>query len=210
MKKKIALLSLLLIVAFLSCFIDSFGFILLALMVLSVIFLVLAGILRIFKKIKVRYIKIPLITISLCLVGILVSLIRPFDDPVLHSGSVSEKLEYAYETDQGDRMKLRSYLLGDLQERDEKRLEQVKKIYGQKRTLKPLDKFHAAFIFHHSDDSKDYAIASILATAAAKDMSQQDNYQVQWLRKAAYDRWMLSIGKAEKYNTQNKFSIGIE
>ena len=49
-----------------------------------------------------------------------------------------------------------------------------------------------------------------MATEAAKHEELKENYVVQWLEKAAYDRYMKSIGKPEKYNTQDKFSIDFE
>mgnify|MGYP006208690049 CR=1 FL=1 len=157
-----------------------------------------------------RYIRVPLFVIGICLTGILVSLFRPLDAAVLDSGGVSEKLQYAYKTDQKDRMQLKSYLFGSLKERDDVRLDQVNRIISQEKEISSLDKFHAALIYHHSDNSGDFERASDLATSAAKDPELQDHYQVQWLSKAAYDRWMTSIGKPQKYHTQDKFSIGFE
>ncbi|WP_266070787.1 hypothetical protein [Salinimicrobium profundisediminis] len=141
------------------------------------------------------------------LAGVLASLLRPYDEAILEDGNRSEKLKYAYETDQKDRMQLKSYVLGELNSRDKKRLKQVKEICMQENNLVPIDKFHAAFVYHHSDNSKDYKMAYQLAAAASEAPSLQNRYQVQWLRKAAYDRWMISIGKPEKFNTQGKFSV---
>lgn len=130
----------------------------------------------------------------------------------MESGTASEKLKYAYSTDQSDRQQLRSYsrILGKLDQRDEERLMQVMDLHQQDQILDPMNKFYAAFIYHHSDNSKDFKIASQLAAAAAKDPGLKDHYQVQWLARASYDRYMVSIGKEEKYNTQNKFSLEIE
>ncbi|WP_423819688.1 hypothetical protein V5739_03640 [Salinimicrobium sp. TIG7-5_MAKvit] len=107
-------------------------------------------------------------------------------------------------------MQLKSYILGELDPRDKKRLKQVKVICKQENDLIPIDKFHAAFVYHHSDNTEDYKMAYQLADAAAEAPSLQEHYQVQWLRKAAYDRWMISIGKPEKFNTQGKFSVDLE
>lgn len=150
-----------------------------------------------------------MLIILLCLFGTLVSLFRPYEEPIIHSEDTGQDLEYAYKTDQNDRKELRSYidLFSKLNERDEKRLQQVKRLYSEGEISEPREKFHAAFIFHHSDNSKDYKLASLLASQAANAEELKDEYQVQWLQKAAYDRYMLSIGKPEKYNTQNKFSI---
>src|SRR5690606_20784977 len=107
---------------------------------------------------------------------------------------------------------LRSYIkvLSEIKERDRERLAQVNRFYEKNEIIEPIDKFYAAFVYHHSDKSMDYKIASHLARDAARGKGLKDNYQVQWLAKASYDRYMLSIGKEEKYNTQNKLSIDLE
>jgi len=165
-----------------------------------------------FLKINKKFYKIPIITIGICLIGILVSLIRPYEEAILPAGSMNDKLEYAYHTDQNDRKQLKSFVeyFSKLKERDAIRLNEVNRILSEQQDLKPIEKFYAAFIYHHSDNSKDYETASKLAEAAAKEADLKDDYQVQWLRKASYDRWMLSIGKPEKYNTQNKMSLELK
>ena len=202
----------LLIIAILSYLISSFEFILIGIIALTFIFVLFAGIIRIFKKLNAKYFKTPSRILVICIFGIGVSLFRPYEKAVTETGTLSEKLKYAYETDQKDRKQLRSFLayFSDLERRDDKRLAQVKKIQKADTIEKALDKFYAAFIYHHSDNSSDYKIASKLAADAAESKPLKDNYQVQWLRKATYDRYLLSIGKQEKYNTQNSFSIDFE
>ncbi|WP_143155991.1 hypothetical protein [Cyclobacterium lianum] len=149
---------------------------------------------------------------GICFIGVLASLFRPYEDATLPLGTESEQLENTYVTDQGDRKYLKSYIpfLSRLEDRDQSRLNQVKGIYERNKNLEPIEKFYAAFIFHHSDNSKDYETASKLASEAAKAAHLQKQNLVQWLKKAAYDRWMVSMGKPEKYNTQNKFSVEID
>ena len=209
---KLVFFSSLLVIAILSYLISSFEFLLIAIIALTFIFLILAGITSIFKKLNAKYFKIPSLILVICIFGIGVSLFRPYEKAVTETGTLSEKLKYAYETDQKDRKQLRSFItyFSDLEQRDDKRLAQVKKIQKEDTIEKALDKFYAAFIYHHSDNSGDYKIASKLAAEASKSESLKDNYQVQWLRKATYDRYLLSIGKQEKYNTQNNFSIDFE
>jgi len=210
MKRTLIFLISLIVVAFLSYRIESFEFLLIVIILLLLVFLILLGIISIFKTINPKRFKTPLLMLAVCLAGVLASLLRPYDEAILEDGNSFEKLKYAYETDQKDRMQLKSYILGELNPRDKKRLKQVKVICKQENDLIPIDKFHAAFVYHHSDNSKDYKMASQLATAAAEAPSLQEHYQVQWLRKAAYDRWMISIGKPEKFNTQGKFSVDLE
>ena len=212
MKRIIFFLSVIFIVT-LSWLIPSSEFILLITIALALLFLLVSGFLLIFKKINRRYFRIPLSIIGICFLGVVVSLFRPYEkSAVMTSGSIDEKLQYAYKTDQSDRKQLRSFigLFSKLEERDDQRLTQVKQLSHNRSLLKPIDKFYAAFIYHHSDNSTDYEVASKLSAQAAESEQLQDHYQVQWLKKAAYDRYMVSIGKPEKYNTQNSFSVEVE
>jgi len=203
---------LLIAVAVLSWFVISFEFILLMVILLCFIFLMILGFIRIFKKIPMSYFKVITIAIGICLIGVLIGLFRPYGHATMYSDSMSENLRYAYSTDQSDRKELKSYIsyFSKLKERDSLRLEQVGRYYEEGLLMNPLDQFHAAFIYHHSHDKNHYKIASALAAEAAQEEQLKDHYQVQWLRKASYDRYMVSIGKPEIYDTQNKISIGLE
>ncbi|NJY62878.1 hypothetical protein HC174_08925 [Salinimicrobium sp. CDJ15-81-2] len=122
--------ALILLTAFLSYKISSSEFFLIALIFLALLFLVLIGIIRSFRRINFKYAEIPLLVICISLVGILVSLLRPYNEPVKSSADAGENLEYAYKTDQEDRRQLRSYVdfFSELKDRDRRRLQQVKKI----------------------------------------------------------------------------------
>ena len=211
MKRTLLFITLAVIAGILSYQIAWFHLLLLFLMALLLIFLAIVTIIRFFRKTNKNLFTIPALLLCVCATGIIISLFKPYGNAIIHSKNVSKELEFAYQTDQKDRKTLKSYLdFSELNRRDELRLEQVKDLYRKGAISKSMDKFHAAFVFHHSDNSKDYEVASKLASEAAKDPNLKENYQVQWLAKAAYDRWMLSIGKPEKYNTQNKFSIEME
>ncbi|MCM4160900.1 hypothetical protein FHG64_17920 [Antarcticibacterium flavum] len=200
MKRTIIVITSAVITAILSYKIQSFEFILIVIILLSLIFLILAGIRNYFKRIRLGYIKVPVIIIGIGILGVVVSLFRPYENAVRDNGTVSDKLEYSYFTDQTDRKQLRSYfpILSELDQRDQVRMDQVIELHKQKNMVEPLDKFYAAFIYYHSDNSDDYKTASKLAAAAAKAPELKDHYQVQWLARASYDRSMLSIGKEEK------------
>ncbi|MBZ9629791.1 hypothetical protein LB465_03285 [Salegentibacter sp. LM13S] len=186
--------------------------ILLPISAVALIFIIIAGLIQVFRKVNFRYFKFPLLIIVICVFGMVVSIFRPYENAVITSGNVSEKLEYAYKTDQQDRKQLKSFIpyLSKLEQRDSKRLKLTKDLYNDGLIKKPSDKFYAAFIYHHSDNTKDYKLASILSAEAAESAILKDDYQAQWLKKAAYDRYMVSIGKPEKYNTQNSFSLEVE
>ncbi|SHG07078.1 hypothetical protein SAMN05444483_104306 [Salegentibacter echinorum] len=210
--KKILIFALLIITVLFSYLVSWSEWLLLTVLFLGLVFLIILGLIRIFRKSKKILFQSAILLIGICLIGIFAGLFRPYEPALLKSGTISEQLEYAYKTDQSDRKQLRSFIpmFSKLQERDVLRLEKVKQINAEGELTKSRDKFHSAFIYHHSDNSADYKMASKLAAAAAKDEGLQNDYQVQWLRKAAYDRWMVSQEKPEKYNTQNKFSIEIK
>ncbi|MEX2569401.1 MAG: hypothetical protein WD431_25900 [Cyclobacteriaceae bacterium] len=62
-------------------------------------------------------------------------------------------MKYAYETDQNDRKKLKSYIpyISKLRDRDAERLNLAKRLVDQDEKLEPMAKFYTAFILHHSD-----------------------------------------------------------
>lgn len=154
-----------------------------------------------------------MLLMSVCAMGVLIGLLRPLAPAVLGAGDVSEQLAYAYKTDQADRMTIGAYTglyENSLAMRDSIRLAQVSQLYHDNQISLPKDKFYAAFVFHHSRKSELFEIAQKLAGEAAAVSELKDDYVVQWLAKATYDRWMVSLGKPEKYGTQDKFSISVE
>lgn len=210
--KTLLVVILVLAIGILSYTIKSFEFFLIALIALALLFLVVTGVIHIFSKLNFLYFQIPFLIIAFCFFGVVVSLFRPYEAAIITNGNTSDQLKYAYQTDQSDRKQLKSFvsIFSKLKKRDTQRLNFVKELYAQGKIKKPTQKFYAAFIYHHSNNSEDYKRASELAAEAAKAKELADNYQAQWLKKAAYDRWMVSIGKPEKYNTQNSFNIEIE
>lgn len=191
-----------------------FNILLSALLVLSGLFLALVGISTIFfRRIRKGLLRVPMVIVLLCIFGIVLSLVLPYEPAISSSGDVSRDLEYAYQTDQSDRKNLRSYMRpfrSEMQERDSMRLAQVRMFYEQDRIKRPMDKFYAAFVYHHSHSKGDFETATKLAEEAADAEELKDHYQVQWLAKASYDRWMLSIGQPQRYDTQQKFSLELE
>jgi hypothetical protein len=108
--------------------------------------------------------------------------------------SINEQLSYVYKTDQGDRLALRFI---NLTERDQERLQRVIEILEKKETLSPENLYQAATILQHGTKSEHYELAYSLAK-----QSNEMGYENE-LYKAAYDRWMLSLGKPQKYGTQS-------
>jgi hypothetical protein len=214
MKKYLIPLIALVAVGILSYTYNPMSFLLLAIAAISLAALLVAGIVKAFRSsLSPRWLRAPSMIIGICLAGVVVGLFRPLNNAIINAGDVSEKLAYAYKTDQADRMTVRAYLgmfKDNMAERDSIRLEQVNQLYKDNLIKLPMDKFHAAFIFHHSKQSSFYQIAQELAGEAASVSELKDNYVVQWLAKATYDRWMVSLGKPQKYGTQDKFSVSVE
>lgn len=211
MKKSILLITILVLVSILSFKVDWFYFLLAAVLLLTILLLILLGIISIFRRPGKKLISILYWIGIICITGILASLFTPYNEPIIETKNTSDNLTHAYQTDQKDRQKLRSYItpISKMEYRDSLRLEQVRNYQKSGELRTAMDKFHAAFIFHHSDNKADYRTASELAKEAASSEELSDNYTVQWLSRAAYDRYMVSIGKPEKYNTQNNFSLEI-
>ena len=214
MKNSLLLILILILVGLLAYLYALFSFILLVIIAISLAVLLVTGFVKIFRKrISPNWLRMPLMVIIICMLGIIAGLFRPFAPAIVHSDYVSETLAYAYNTDQADRKTFKSYLglfRPEIVLRDSTRLDQVQKLYQQQLITKPLDKFHAAFVFHHSKKSPLYAIAHKLASEAASVNELQNFYLAQWLAKATYDRWQVSLGKPEKYGTQGKFSVSVE
>lgn len=210
MKKYLIPIILLIFFSILAYSLNVFSFLLIIFIILSLIILILTGIFRIFKAgINRKWFEIPLTVIVICVISILIGLLRPLAPPTISAADLSKTLAYAYKTDQGDRKNLKLYLLiNKMRARDSIRLMQVKMLYDEGKISNPLDQFHAAFVFHHGRNSNLFEIAHKLAEKAAAADELLKVYQVQWLAKATYDRWMLSIGNPQKYGTQGKISIG--
>lgn len=214
MKNSIILFIALVTVGILSYFYNFVSIVLLVVIVISLVILLAAGIARVFRpKLNPKWIKTPLLVAGICAAGIVIGLFRPLEQAVLPTGSVGEQLAHAYKTDQADRMTIKTYLnlfADNMAHRDNVRLEQVQKLYQRNQIIEPIDKFYAAFIFHHSKQTSFFEIAQQLASEAAAVHELKDNYVVQWLAKATYDRWMVSLGKPQKYGTQDKVSFSVE
>ncbi|MBJ6118804.1 hypothetical protein JAO76_11405 [Pontibacter sp. BT310] len=214
MKKNLIPMIAILPVGILAYMYNLISLLLLAVIAISLAVLLLAGIIKAFRsELNARWLRVPLLITAVCAAGIVIGLFRPLEPAVVNSGNVSDKLAYAYNTDQADRMTIRAYLgfLNDsMAKRDSIRLEQVGELYRNSQISKPMDKFYAAFIFHHSNHSSLFEIAQKLAGEAASESELKSDYVVQWLAKATYDRWMVSLGKPQKYGTQDKFSVSVE
>jgi hypothetical protein len=112
-----------------------------------------------------------------------------------------------YKTDQRDRFTLRWLNTS----RDDARIARVLEIHRAESDWTPEEMLDAAMVLQHGHDSSHYRIAHELASAACgRGVSTREWPQssAEWLVKATYDRWMLSIGKPQVYGTQKEFILG--
>jgi hypothetical protein len=182
----------------------------LVLVLLTVLFFIIAligFIIKLIKKSKSKWWLYPLYLMLFSIIGLAVTFIKPLEE--LNSSNVklpNKHLEYLYTTDQADRQNLLKPLLiksyrAKMMKRDSIRLRVVLNYINRDSvSLSPKGNFYAAMILQHGKKPNHYKLAHELALEAAK----HDVQNAEWLSKATYDRWMLSIGKPQKYNTQNQ------
>lgn len=131
---------------------------------------------------------------------LLVAMIRPFSDLKLEAGQGFYKEQF--ETDQDDRMMLKTILFSSAQEkvmiRDSIRLRHIKIKDSLGLILDPMDQYYAAMIYHHGKSLADVERALELATAAF----DQGVSRADFLKRASYDRIQIRKGKKQKFGTQ--------
>ncbi|WP_200977965.1 hypothetical protein [Echinicola sp. 20G] len=203
-------------VGYLSYQYPLFIFFLLAIMVGILVYMGMASVLWLIRnRFSWRRLRVPLILSAMIMACLGFALLKPLPEPIAQTQEVGDDLRYAHSTDQGDRMDLKFFLppyKEQMKARDSMRLAMVREMIGKGQIEKPWDKFYASFILHHNPmkDSSLYELSHDLARQAAAEPNLAEEYQVQWLAKATYDRWMLSIGKPQKYGTQGRVSFSIE
>lgn len=115
-------------------------------------------------------------------------------------------LERLFMEDQGDRMVLLQHGLGAippdsaaaLTQRDRRRLEQVRTLVEAGVLKLGIDYQRAATVFQHGKDSADFRTAYELASKAVA-LGQND---ARGLAAASLDRYLISVGKPQKFGTQ--------
>jgi hypothetical protein len=144
--------------------------------------------------------KLPLLLFLSGIAGVVISNLYALPAVPSTTLSINDQLNYMYKTDQGDRLALRFIRLN---ERDQERIQRVVNILEQDEILSPENLYQAATILQHGTGSEHYEMAYILAKRA-----NELGYENE-LWKAAYDRWMLSLGKPQVYGTQTKATLTI-
>jgi hypothetical protein len=143
------------------------------------------------------FLRWSLIAVVLGVVGLLGGFFYSPPPVPIHDLPVGEELAYMQKTDQSDRFRILRWFV--MAERDRRRLERTNALYDSGEIVDPQDKFHAACIFQHGlNDSANYEKAYRLASDAA----DAGVLGADWLKNAAYDRWMMSLGKSQEHGTQ--------
>ena len=115
---------------------------------------------------------------------------------------MNEELQALFEQDQADRRvffeQLEHEQLQQVRQRDRARRQRVEELVASDMVQAPEDYFHAAMVFQHGERLDDFWRAHELARRGAE-LGHPD---CRWLAAAAYDRWLMNQGKAQKYGTQ--------
>lgn len=106
------------------------------------------------------------------------------------------ELRHLFEADQAARKSIR--LNSDLPQEDAARRQRVKELITAGALVDPEDYYHAAMVFQHGESVDDYWQARELALKSA----EMGYGRARWLAAAAYDRWLMQQGRAQKYGTQ--------
>ena len=82
--------------------------------------------------------------------------------------------------------------------RDDARLARTRELYASGALRTGADWLHAALILQHSSDADDYLLAHEMCVAAVA----QGEKNARWLAAAAEDRFLMRIGRRQRFGTQ--------
>jgi hypothetical protein len=87
-----------------------------------------------------------------------------------------------------------------LKPRDDARLARTRELYASGALRTGADWFHAALILQHSSEADDYLLAHEMSVAAVA----QGYKEARWLAAASEDRFLMQIGRKQRFGTQYK------
>ena len=194
------------VVAMLGLFFDVIGIVSTLLVVFGIASAVVVGTvlsirLALHRQVKATPLIYPGVLVLAGLAGLFSGYVSGPAPVPLETLPPSEQLAYMHRVDQGDRVTLR--FLNTT--RDDQRLARTRQLLDAGQVIDPEDQLNAAMVFQHGVDSSDYRTAYELASAACSagvDTGAWPKELADWLRRAAYDRWMLSIGQPQEHGTQ--------
>ena len=114
------------------------------------------------------------------------------------------RLQELYQADQKDRERVyaSSDAVKDLKHRDAMRKTLAIEMMGRGEVATPNDLYHAAVIFLHGADPKDFLTGHRLASLAAINGHRGSR----WLMASSLDRFLMAVGLPQVYGTQFEFS----
>lgn len=110
------------------------------------------------------------------------------------------KLEELYQADQNDRSKVydSARAVEELKQRDAMRRRMVTEMISRGEVNTPNDLYHAAVIYQHGGEPRDFLTSHRLASMGAIN----GHRPCRWLMAASLDRFLMSVGLAQVYGTQ--------
>ncbi len=114
---------------------------------------------------------------------------------------MNQELRDLFEQDQADRQ---GGMHAGVGERDRQRRERLADLIAGDALQDADDHWHAAMLLQHSDSLDDYWHAHDLAKHGAA----LGHVVCRWLAAAAYDRWLVTQGKPQKFGTQSRMVDG--
>jgi hypothetical protein len=138
--------------------------------------------------------------------------LRPFlttpasGQPAAKEEKDSEELSRLYAEDQADRMPKVGKAIdwAEVGPRDKARLARVKELYGAGKLQTGPDYYHAAMVLQHAPDPSDYLLAHELCVVAVG----KGEKRAKWLAAASEDRFLMNIGRPQRFGTQFKADGG--
>ncbi len=129
----------------------------------------------------------------------------PRAPPLALFGPNSLAIEKLYEQDQADRIPGPGKKHLDsktLAQHDAQRVSLIHRLYEQGKIRGPIDLYNAAVILQHGSTPEDFILAHDLAVLA----TSVGVNRAKWLSAATEDRFLLSIGRPQRFGTQ--FALG--
>ncbi|HEY1131507.1 MAG TPA: hypothetical protein VGF12_19025 [Roseateles sp.] len=119
-------------------------------------------------------------------------------DAAQNLSTAGAKLKLLFEEDQVDRVPAPGKDWAAVTLRDEARQQRVKTLIANGSLSSGVDYYHAAMVMQHATDPDDYLMAHDLCVVAIS----KGEHRAKWLAAASLDRFLVSIGRPQRFGTQ--------
>lgn len=126
----------------------------------------------------------------------------------MSAAEVSEELARMFAEDQSDRT-MQPIDWEQVGPRDTARLARVKQLYHGQAIQTGEDYSHAAMILQHSPSAEDHLLAHEFCIAAISQDGEKAKWFTLWLAAASEDRFLMNIGRPQRFGTQYRVNDGI-